>query len=199
MVDNFPDFLSGRSEQLVALQNLSMSCRPLFMNASRIKSFGESYQSDIKWRRDRLVKDYLCTSRPSSASLQHAEVLHPIQLSKPKLSTAERRAWALGLGSALFVLLSDFFQVSLEELRSAQRGSSHVARIRQFGMYIAHTMFGLSMSEVAYAFSRERTTVKHACHLMEDMRENAQFDRSVSSFEYLIRTIYPDAGANTDE
>lgn len=199
MVDNFPDFLSGRSEQLVALQNLSMSCRPLFMSASRIKNLGESYESDASWRRDVQVKDYRCKSRPTHACLQHAELLHPIQLPRRKLSTAERRAWALGLGSALFVLLADFFQVSLEELRSAQRGSSHVARIRQFGMYIAHTMFGLSMSEVAYAFSRERTTVKHACHLMEDMRENASFDRSVSSFEYLIRTIYPDAGASSDE
>lgn len=66
-------------------------------------------------------------------------------------------------------------------------------------MYIAHTMFGLSMSEVAYAFSRERTTVKHACHLIEDMRENEGFDRGVCSFEYLIRTIYPDGRVNGDE
>ncbi|MBX8824537.1 helix-turn-helix domain-containing protein [Ochrobactrum sp. SFR4] len=88
-------------------------------------------------------------------------------------------------------LLSVFFQVSLQDLRSPQRGTCHVARIRQFGMYIAHTMFGLSMSEVAYAFCRERTTVKHACHLIEDMRENEKFDRNVSSFEYLIRALYP--------
>ncbi|WP_213597092.1 helix-turn-helix domain-containing protein [Pseudochrobactrum algeriensis] len=99
------------------------------------------------------------------------------------------RAWKLC--GALMALLSVFFQVSLHDLRSPQRGNCHIARIRQFGMYIAHTMFGLSMSEVAYAFCRERTTVKHACHLIEDMRENEKFDRSVSSFEYLIRALYP--------
>lgn len=92
-----------------------------------------------------------------------------------------------------------FFQVSIQELRSAHRGTNHIARIRQFGMYIAHTMFGLTMSDVAYAFCRERTTVKHACHLIEDMRENEKFDRSVSSFECLIRTIYPNPGGRGDE
>ena len=178
MLNNYPDFLSGRSESLVALHNLSASCRPLFMSAGKIQALKAGYETKVSWQGDMAKKECLL---------------------KPRATVAERQAWASGLGSALFVLLSDFFQVPIEELRSTQRGSSHVARIRQFGMYIAHTMFGLSMSEVAHAFNRERTTIKHACHLIEDMREDTSFDRSVSSFEYLIRTIYPDAGGLGDE
>lgn len=180
MLNNFPDFLSGHTEALISLHNLPASSRPFFMTDRQ----GTNNTKDSV-RKKRMTNDVLYL----------AELMHQSKSSMRKLSSRERQLRAWNICSALMALLSVFFHVSLQELRSGQRGNSHVARIRQFGMYIAHTMFGLSMAEVAYAFCRERTTVKHACHLIEDMRENEKFDRSVSSFEYFIRALYPCGGS----
>jgi chromosomal replication initiation ATPase DnaA len=43
-------------------------------------------------------------------------------------------------------------------------------------MYLTHVGFGLPMAEIGKAFGRDRTTVVHACHLVEDRRDEARFD-----------------------
>ncbi|WP_439273334.1 helix-turn-helix domain-containing protein [Pseudochrobactrum sp. HB0163] len=169
MVRDFSDFMSGHSATLAVLHDLSLSCRPFLRAAD-------------------------CYTQKR----EHAQTL-PVYLSntgadKRIITKGERQKQASNICEALFVLLSSYFKVPLQELRSVQRGKKNIARIRQLGMYLAHTMFGLSMAEVACAFNRERTTVKHACHVIEDMREDEAFDRNVSAFEYLIRIIYSDGG-----
>lgn len=173
-MSNFPDFLSGHTDSLIVLHHLSAPSRS-FLRESRPDAGRASRKSNM-----------------TDDALYLAQMLQKNNRMTQQYSSRERQHHAWNLCGALLTLLSVFFQVSLPELHSTQRGSNHVARIRQFGMYIAHTMFGLSMSEVAHAFRRERTTVKHACHLIEDMRENEKFDRNVSSFEYLVRSLYPD-------
>ena len=54
---------------------------------------------------------------------------------------------------------------------------------RQIAMYLAHVGFGLSMAEVGRAFGRDRTTVVHACHLIEDRRDEARFDQVLDHLE----------------
>jgi hypothetical protein len=44
-------------------------------------------------------------------------------------------------------------------------------------MYLVHVTGGLSLSEVARLFDRDRTTVAHACARIEDRRDDAAFDR----------------------
>ena len=180
MLNNFPDFLSGHTDTLIVLRSFPTSAlkpfRPKGQDGSPIQEAN---------RKIRMTDD----------AFYLAELLHKNHKFQRKRSNDERQQHAWNLCGALLSLLSVFFQVTLKELRSAERGNNHVARIRQFGMYIAHTMFGLSMSEVAYAFCRERTTVKHACHLIEDMRENEKFDSNVSDFEYLVRSLYPGIGS----
>ncbi|MDN2583613.1 helix-turn-helix domain-containing protein [Aquibium sp. ELW1220] len=75
------------------------------------------------------------------------------------------------------------FNVSGRELRQAGRTSTSVSRVRQIAMYVSHVVMGLSMSEVGRGFARERTTVLHACHLIEDMRDDADFDAIVALTE----------------
>ncbi|MBL8584882.1 MAG: chromosomal replication initiator DnaA [Rhizobiaceae bacterium] len=71
------------------------------------------------------------------------------------------------------------YNVSGKELRRAGRTSLNVSRVRQVAMYVAHTALGLTMGDVGRGFARDRTTVLHACHLVEDLREDAEFDRHV--------------------
>ena len=54
---------------------------------------------------------------------------------------------------------------------------------RQIAMYLAHVGFGLSMAEIGRAFGRDRTTVLHACHLIEDRRDEVRFDQLLDHLE----------------
>ena len=48
---------------------------------------------------------------------------------------------------------------------------------RQVAMYLASVGFGMSLGRVAQALGRDRSTVRHACMLMEERRENPGFDQ----------------------
>ncbi len=90
------------------------------------------------------------------------------------------------LCDALIDLLSAYFAVSGAELRSPLRCRREVAQVRQLGMYLAHTSFGMVMSEVAVGFARDRTTVMYACHLVEDRRDDEDYDAIVSKLEKMV-------------
>ncbi|MCO5159940.1 MAG: chromosomal replication initiator DnaA [Mesorhizobium sp.] len=75
------------------------------------------------------------------------------------------------------------YNVSGRDLRHPGRSSHDVARVRQIAMYVAHVVLGLTMNEVGRGFGRDRTTVLYACHLVEDMREDEEFDRIIALTE----------------
>lgn len=54
---------------------------------------------------------------------------------------------------------------------------------RQVAMYLASVGFGMSLGRVARAFGRDRSTVRHACQLMEERRENPGFDQWMEALE----------------
>ncbi|WP_027229974.1 helix-turn-helix domain-containing protein [Phyllobacterium sp. UNC302MFCol5.2] len=90
----------------------------------------------------------------------------------------------------LIDILSTLFNVSGRELRSHSRCERPVARVRQIGMYVAHVTLALTMSEVGRAFGRDRSTVNHACHLIEDMREELEFDHIVQTIENIVKVAF---------
>jgi chromosomal replication initiation ATPase DnaA len=67
------------------------------------------------------------------------------------------------------------------------RGSSEIAFARQAAMYLCHVGFELSLSRVASAFCRDRSTVTHACHVIEDGRDEDRFDAWFASLEAMVR------------
>jgi hypothetical protein len=73
-----------------------------------------------------------------------------------------------------------------QELQSRSRSSAVIALARQTAMYLAHTKFGISYGEVGNFFHRDRSTVAHACRLVEDRRDNKEFDHSLCQMENLI-------------
>ncbi len=70
---------------------------------------------------------------------------------------------------------------------SAQKRTAPVAFARQLAMYLSHVVADLSLSDVAGLFSRDRTTVSHACHSIEDRRECPIFDRQIEHLERDLR------------
>jgi hypothetical protein len=68
------------------------------------------------------------------------------------------------------------------------RGSARAAFARQVAMYLAHTGFALSFEAIARAFGRDRTTVSHACHVVEDDREDVRLDWRLAALELFCLT-----------
>ncbi len=69
------------------------------------------------------------------------------------------------------------------------RGRSRVAFARQVAMYLAHVTFGLTLTDVGRAFGRDRTTVSHACALVEDARDNPDLDRTLELIEAIAKHL----------
>ncbi|MBL1431309.1 MAG: chromosomal replication initiator DnaA [Robiginitomaculum sp.] len=86
-------------------------------------------------------------------------------------------------------LVSFAFNIEEKDLSGATRGNARAAFGRQVAMYLSHVAFELSLSRVAHAFGRDRTTVSHACHLIEDRRDDAKFDDKLDALESLLREV----------
>ncbi|KZL20958.1 Chromosomal replication initiator protein DnaA [Pseudovibrio axinellae] len=98
---------------------------------------------------------------------------HPSQLHRP-LSAVD---W-MATGRVALA-----FGLKPEDLHSASRGFANVARARQVSMYILHVCMGLTLSQSAAVFGRDRTTAAHACKVVEDLREDPEFDAVLSEIE----------------
>lgn len=83
-------------------------------------------------------------------------------------------------------LVSRECRVHVHLILDRDRGRARVAKARQLAMYLTHVMLGRSLSEVGRYFGRDRSTVSHACALMEDMRDDPRFEAEVSRLEDLI-------------
>jgi chromosomal replication initiation ATPase DnaA len=66
--------------------------------------------------------------------------------------------------------------LKLEVILSHERGKPIAARARHIAIYLTHVALGMSLARVARAFDRDRSTVAYACHLIEDKRDDSDFD-----------------------
>jgi chromosomal replication initiation ATPase DnaA len=81
------------------------------------------------------------------------------------------------------------FDVELDLIRLPTRGRAKVAIARQSAMYLAHVACGLSLTEAGELFGRDRTTAAHACQVVEERRENSDFDRALQLMENVTKVL----------
>ena len=86
-------------------------------------------------------------------------------------------------------LVSDVFHVPVYVLFLTKRGKAKHALARQVAMYLLHICLGKSFSEIGRIFGRDRTTVSHACQLIEDKRENFHMDWTLSLMEQSVSAL----------
>ena len=91
---------------------------------------------------------------------------------------------------AMIDICAALYNVSSKELRQTGRTAADVSRVRQIAMYVTHVTLGVSVPEVGRGFARDRTTVRHACHLIEDMRDEVDFDRAVMTAERVAAAAF---------
>jgi hypothetical protein len=92
---------------------------------------------------------------------------------------------------AVIDITAALFDVPGRELRRSGRSTADINRARQIAMYVAHVVLRVSMRDVGLGFGRDRTTVVHACHLIEDLRDDAEFDGVVTTVERVTKAAFP--------
>lgn len=105
----------------------------------------------------------------------------------------------LAVCDAAIDLLSVLFGVEAAELRSPTRARKNTARVRQIGMYALNVGLGMKMGDIALGFRRDRSTVIHACHLVEDLRDDAEFDAIVCRVEAVFTISFQFAPIGKNE
>lgn len=61
---------------------------------------------------------------------------------------------------------------------------------RQISMYVCHVVLQISQTDIALAFGRDRSTVSHACHVVEDRRDEQAFDDFISAVERMVIAVF---------
>lgn len=95
----------------------------------------------------------------------------------------DRAAARLACGMASYV-----FGVPMEAICAKSRGAPEAAFARQAAMYLTHVAFSMSLNRVAIAFGRDRSTVAHACHLIEDRRDDPEMDSLFAAMEEALQS-----------
>lgn len=101
--------------------------------------------------------------------------------------------WSPGTGPAdpvrgtVEATVAQVFNILPEEFGSVSRGTARVALGRQVAMYLSHVACRLTFTDVGRLFARDRTTVAHACGVVEDLRDDVRFDRVLDLVEMIVR------------
>jgi chromosomal replication initiation ATPase DnaA len=93
-------------------------------------------------------------------------------------------------------LVAEARGVSMTRLLGRSRGPGRAAAARQFAIYLSHVLLERPQDIVADLFSRDRTTIAHACHSVEDRRDDPQLEAELTRIEArlrdaLARTVQP--------
>lgn len=100
-----------------------------------------------------------------------------------------RRCEVAELRSLLEATVASGFDIDEGRLRQPTRGEARVALARQVAMYLAHVCCGLSKAEAGRVFERDRTTVHHACMVIEQRRDDDHFDLALDHLERVVRIV----------
>lgn len=89
----------------------------------------------------------------------------------------------------LELMVASGFDIEEATLRQPNRGEARIALARQVAMYLAHVACGLTKAEAGRLFERDRTTVHHACRVVEERRDDQAFDRAVDHLERVVKIV----------
>jgi chromosomal replication initiation ATPase DnaA len=89
---------------------------------------------------------------------------------------------------ALLKIIAAVRGIPLYDLLDRRRGIAPVCQARQLAMYLVYVTLSRPQEEVARIFDRQRSTVAHACHVIEDMREAPEIEAEIARIETCFAT-----------
>lgn len=91
-----------------------------------------------------------------------------------------------GLREIIEIAVAQVFAVSLSDMRSPTRREAPISQARQVAMYLARVVGQMRYCEIGRVFGRDRTTAAYACSVVEDRRDEPQFNRTLDLLEGII-------------
>ncbi|MHA6289225.1 helix-turn-helix domain-containing protein [Maricaulis sp. CAU 1757] len=79
------------------------------------------------------------------------------------------------------------FGISESQIKKRPPRNDRAVFVQQASMYLAHVAFEMSLSRVAQAFGRDRSTAASACHRIEDRRDDMAFDEYMDALEASLK------------
>lgn len=116
----------------------------------------------------------------------HANIMNSRLDYAPRRWTRHARHAPAVLKRIIEYAIGVVFEIEVRDLRSQTRGTAETAFARQVAMYLAHVSCGLTFTDIGRMFQRDRTTVAHACGLIEDRRDDARVDRTLDLLEAVV-------------
>lgn len=92
-------------------------------------------------------------------------------------------------GRITISIVAMFTGIEKKKLMNNNRGQAFECQARHLAMYLMHTSFSCSFADIGRFFGRDRTTVAHACKLIEDRRDDRAFDIEVGRIENLLQKV----------
>lgn len=105
---------------------------------------------------------------------------------------AHRKMRAEGRSSFIRIVgmaVSQVFGITTSDLLGRSRGQAQIALARQVAMYLARVVGGMALSDIGREFGRDRTTVAHACMVIETRRDDPGFNFTVDLLEGIVSRL----------
>ena len=133
--------------------------------------------------------------------------LPPPALPHPKAADRHLRNWSPAAGCdeisricrLVRQLTGEMVQLIGDRLAARRDRRRSECHIRQIAIYVCHVQLGIPMSDIGVCFGRDRTTVGHACQVVEDRRDEPAFDEFVATLERLAGSIFSVMRGGRDE
>jgi len=109
-----------------------------------------------------------------------------IEASVTSISYTRDPQFDLKVGNLVIRVVSTLDRIEVGEFTRTSRGRADICLARQMAMYLMHTVFSCPYHRVAAFFGRDRTTISHACRLIEDARDDRDFDKRLEVMENLL-------------
>ncbi len=106
---------------------------------------------------------------------------------KPSEALEQDKKTEIAIAKLVAATVAMEFGVSSTQVFKKHKGPNYLSFTRQAAMYLMHVVFGFNISRVARAFGRDRSTACHACHVIEDCREDPVFDEKLSRLEVFLK------------
>tara|TARA_B100000749_G_C18112360_1_gene336379 strand:- start:84 stop:464 length:381 start_codon:yes stop_codon:yes gene_type:complete len=96
-----------------------------------------------------------------------------------------------GRADLLVELVARATHIRKDSLFKTSRGEAAEARARQIAMYLAHVALGCSLTKVGRFFGRDKTTVAYAIRIVEDLRDDPEFEDWLQHLEDAYQNLAP--------
>ncbi|MFD1746584.1 DNA replication protein [Rhizobium helianthi] len=120
----------------------------------------------------------------SPAKARQMRLCHPASLSSLQLCALVRE------------LVREMLQMQQDGWCAARGRNALQRHTCQIAIYVCVVGLSIRTADVAAAFGRNRSTVRHACMRVEDQRDQPAYDRMVERIERVVGLLFsrPEAG-----